>query len=102
VSALQRYVVRTSPSLEDRVIKGCRYIARNNPAKAAEIVESVLEAIADLDHLPYRFGAIAIRGLRDGQTRQRYVHPFRITYRIDEARKQVNVLYVRHFARKPL
>jgi len=61
----------------------------------------LLDAIASLDHLPQRHPVAhedpTLRHLLYGNK----PHIYRVIYSIDEARRRVEVLHIRHHARKP-
>jgi toxin ParE1/3/4 len=94
------YEVRISPrALADlEAIFG--YIQGHSPQNAAAMVGKLLDAIDGLDILPRRFNVPRVGFVRGRQVRSMPVPPYLVRYRIDEKRKTVFILRVRHGARR--
>jgi plasmid stabilization system protein ParE len=75
-----------------------QYIAQDNPSAAAAMRLEFLERTEQLQQLPL-IGAVYERD-RGGRTREINCRSYRIFYRVDDARKRVEILTVWHGARK--
>ncbi|HEY2589353.1 MAG TPA: type II toxin-antitoxin system RelE/ParE family toxin [Tepidisphaeraceae bacterium] len=85
-----RYTARSAEDLEAI----SRYIARHSPDNAAHMVHKIVDAIDSLDILPHRYTEIG-PGIRSMP-----VPPYLVRYTIDERRRAVMILHVRHGARQ--
>src|SRR6266536_3170413 len=76
------------------------YISKDSPGRAPKVIETILDAIDDLEFMPGRFRG-ARRSKKHGNVmHSRVVRPFIIYYRIDEPRRAVFIVEVRHGARR--
>jgi toxin ParE1/3/4 len=75
------------------------YIARNNPAAAAVVVDRIEALIALLGRYPTMGRSTDKEGVRVMGVRR---YPYIVFYRIREDRDEVRILRVRHTSRRPL
>ena len=94
------YAVRITPRALADLDAVFEYISRTSPQSAAEMIRTLLNAIDGLDVLPYRFAVPRVGVTRGAQVRSMPVSPYLVRYRVDERRKAVYVLRVRHGARR--
>jgi plasmid stabilization system protein ParE len=92
------YRIRITPGALSDLEGIFDYIRRDSPQNAAKMIRTILGSIDGLDILPYRHDLP--RGGNDPQVRSMPVRPYLVRYRIDEARKAVYILQVRHGARR--
>lgn len=76
------------------------YIRQDSPQNAARFIGRLIDAIDGLNILPYRFNVPRNGLVRGRQVRSMPVPPYLVRYRIDDAKKLVYVLRVRHGARR--
>ena len=94
------YLVRITPRALADLEAIFDYIRRDSPQNAAAMIARLLDAVDGLDLLPHRFDVPRVGTVRGRQVRSMPVRPYLVRYRIDEARKVVYVLRVRHGARR--
>ena len=94
------YVVRITPRALADLEAIFDFISRDSPQNAAAMIARLLDAVDGLDILPHRFDVPRVGIVRGRQIRSMPVRPYLVRYRIDEARKVVYVLRVRHGARR--
>ena len=75
-------------------------IRQHSPQNAATMIARLLDAIDALNILPHRFDVPRVGSVRGRQVRSMPVRPYLVRYRIDERRKAVFVLRVRHGAQR--
>ena len=75
------------------------YIAKSSPQNASSMVVRLLDAMQGLELLPHRFDVPRTRYSR-GRSIRVPEWPYIIRYQIDERRKMVFVMHVRHGARR--
>ena len=95
----ETYLVRITPRALADLEAIFDYIRRDSPQNAAAMVARLLDAIDGLDILPHRFDVPRVGTVRGRQVRSMPVRPYLVRYRIEETRKVVYVLRVRHGAR---
>jgi len=78
------------------------YIAKDSPQNASNMVGRLLDAMESLDQMPYRFHVAEIRGREDPRIRLLAVNPYLVIYEVDENRKAVHILRIRHSSQRPL
>ena len=76
------------------------YIRTHSPDNAAKVIEGLITAIDSLDIFPHRYRVPRVGFVRGELIRSMPVPPFLVRYRIDERRKAVHILRVRHGARR--
>ena len=94
------YLVRITPQAVADLTQIFDYIKQHSPQNAAATIGKVLDAIDGLNILPYRFDVPRVGTVRGRQVRSMPVRPYLVRYRIDETRKVVFVLRIRHGARR--
>src|SRR5438552_17971081 len=78
-----------------------KYIARDSPENAAQLIERILDAIATLDIFPHRKIVEHRTPELQHPVRSVAVRPYVIYFRVLEAQQAVRILTVRHGARRP-
>jgi plasmid stabilization system protein ParE len=96
----EQYVVHILPEASSDLIDIFDFIKQDSPQNADSMIRQLFEAIDSLDRFPHRS-----RVHLSAKTPSRIVHsmtvaPFLIYYRILEAERAVEVLTIRHGARK--
>jgi plasmid stabilization system protein ParE len=76
------------------------FIQRDSPQNAREMIRRLLDSIDDLRMLPYRYAVPRTGAARSRAIRSMPVRPYLVRYRIDENRKAVFILRIRHGARR--
>jgi len=94
------YSVRITPKALADLEGIFNYISQDSPQNAAAMIERLLYAIDGLNILPYRFGVPRVGPVRGQQVRSMPVRPYLVRYRVDEKRRAVFILRVRHGARR--
>jgi toxin ParE1/3/4 len=95
-----RYFVRITPrALAD--LRGIfNYIRADSPQNAAEVIRRILDAIDGLDVFPHRYDVPRVNPPKGRKVRSMPVRPYLVRYRIDERKKAVYILRIRHGARR--
>ena len=75
-------------------------IERESPQNAATVLSSLVDAIDSLQYLPRRYPIYQGRRRPSDAVRRMPVPPYLIYYRIDERRQAVEIVTVRHGARR--
>ena len=94
------YSVRITPKALADLEGNFNYISQDSPQNAAAMIERLLYAINGLNILPYRFGVPRVGPVRGQQVRSMPGRPYLVRYRVDEKRRAVFILRVRHGARR--
>jgi len=94
------YHVRITPRALADLEAIFEYIKQHSPESAAKMIETLLDAIDGLDSMPYRFSVPRTGSARDRKIRSMPVGRYLVRYRIDEQRKAVHILRIRHGARR--
>jgi len=94
------FFVRITPRALADLEQVFDYIRQDSPQNAATMIEKLLDAISGLNILPHRFDVPRVGSVRGRQVRSMPARPYLVRYRIDEMRKAVYVLRVRHGARR--
>jgi toxin ParE1/3/4 len=76
----------------------CAYIASDNPEAAYKTGRGILEHVRTLATFPF-IGPTYPRGNQD-HAREIIYRPYRIFYEVNEEARAVNILHVRHGARR--
>ena len=97
---LKRYRVITRPRASADLFETFEYIERDSPQNAAVVIARILDAIDSLDGLPYRCKVHRSNKNPDRVVRSFVVRPFLVYYRVIERDLVVEVLTVRHGARR--
>lgn len=94
------YGIRMTPRALADLEAISKYISEDSPANAAKFIQVLLESIDALAIFPHRYNVPRTGFVRGRQVRSMPVPPYLVRYRIDERRKTVHILRVRHGARK--
>lgn len=94
------YRVRIAPQVLADLEAISEYISRDSPENAAAMIQTILDAIDGLSILPHRFNVPRRGTVRGKRIRSMPVPPYLVRYRIDEKRKTVHIVRVRHGARR--
>jgi toxin ParE1/3/4 len=76
------------------------FISKSSQQNAPKMLESLLSAIDGLSLFPHRFNVPRTGYIKGRQIRSMPVRPYLVRYRIDDRRKAVFILRVRHGARR--
>lgn len=76
------------------------FVARKSPAYAPVVVERILQAIETLEIFPHH--NVAMVDNQKWPIRSLPVMSYLVFFRVDDDRKVVRILRIRHGARKPL
>jgi len=85
----------TDPAIDD-LSEIVSYIAQDNPNAASALGNHLLDAALSLGQTPDKGSSYR----HIGQVRKLTVRPFKIFYRVNEARQSVEVLHFWHSARR--
>jgi toxin ParE1/3/4 len=94
------YRIRITPRALADLERIFDHIRRDSPQNAADMIRAIMDAIDSLGSLPYRFNVPRGGSIKGRQVRSMPVKPYLVRYRIDERRKAVHILRVRHGARR--
>ena len=94
------YHIRITPRASTDLEAIFDYIEHNSPQNAAKMIETLMKSIDALRIFPHRYNVPRTGYVRGRQIRSMPVPPFLVRYRIDERRKAVHILRVRHGARR--
>jgi plasmid stabilization system protein ParE len=72
----------------------------DSPQNARSILSELIDAIDSLQHLPRRYRAVQGRRRPSKAVRRMPVPPYLIYYRIEERKQSVEIITVRHGARR--
>ena len=92
--------IRVMPEASDDVTNAFTYIEADSPQNAASVLQELFDAIDSLERLPHRYKVHRSNRNPTRVVRSMPVPPFVIYYRVLEAERIVEVLIVRHGARK--
>ena len=97
-----RYRVILSPQTSADLADIHGHIAADSPQSAASVIAGLTDAVDSLQHLPKRHPVYPIRGRPAAEVVRRMpVPPYLIYYRVDDARRVVEVITIRHGKRRP-
>jgi toxin ParE1/3/4 len=94
------YRVRITPRALSDLESIFHRIETDSPQNAGKMIRALVDAIDGLDMMPYRFNVPRTGPVRGRQVRSMPVRPYLVRYRIDEKRRAVFILRVRHGARR--
>jgi plasmid stabilization system protein ParE len=94
------YRVVIMPRASANIVEMCTRIERTSPQNAALVATRLVEAIDSLEQLPHRYPVHERRRDPAKAVRSMPVPPFIIYYRVAETKQAVEVLTVRHGARR--
>jgi addiction module RelE/StbE family toxin len=94
------YQIRIAPRALADLESIFDYIAQDSRQNAEGLIQKLLDAIEGLNILPHRFDVPRVGMVRGRQIRSMPVRPYLVRYRIDEGRRTVFILRIRHGARR--
>ena len=77
------------------------FIERDSPRNAAGVIERIIKNIDRLYAMPSRFKIVGKSRKNGSPVHALVVRPYLVYYRVDETRRRVFILSVRHGARRP-
>ncbi|HEX4796391.1 MAG TPA: type II toxin-antitoxin system RelE/ParE family toxin [Humisphaera sp.] len=99
---MTKYTVIITPEAQDNITDAFDYIRERSPLNAARWIRGLYRLIDDLELMPTRFGDAREQAYFEEDLRQIIYKSHRVIYLVDEARRHVNVLYVRHAKRRAI
>jgi plasmid stabilization system protein ParE len=96
----ETYRVRITPRALADLESIFRSITTDSPQNAATMIGKILDDIDGLEIFPHRYGVPRLGAVSGREIRSMPVRPYLVRYRIDEARKSVHILQVRHGSRR--
>lgn len=97
----QQYRVNLTPTAAQHLQEAFDFIERDSPLQAARMVQRLLDACDGLEQLPHRYKILGDTTTFGDEVRSMPLPPYLIRYHINESRKIVTVLSIRHGARRP-
>jgi plasmid stabilization system protein ParE len=97
---MTRYTVSITREAENNIADAFDYIRERSPMNARKWIRGLYREIDSLELMPARFGVAREQAYFKEDLRQLVSKSHRIIYLIDEHRRQVDVLYVRHAKRR--
>jgi plasmid stabilization system protein ParE len=94
------YRVLIPPKAAAELTEICAYIEKQSPQNAAKVAQNIVHAIDSLDLLPHRCKVHEGRADPALTVRSMPVPPFIVYYRVDDRRRAVRILSIRHGARR--
>ena len=96
-----RYRVNYSSNAVSELEDIVRYIEQDSPQNAVAMINRLLDAVDSLGLLPHRYPVIQDSDALFGrEVRSMPVSSYLVRYHVDDSRKVVTLLAVRHGARK--
>jgi len=96
----QRYRVIISPAVTSELAEIYAYIERDSPQNASAMISALVDAIDSLEILPQRHPVYRGKRQPSEAVRRMPVPPYLIYYRVNEPHLAVDILRVRHGARR--
>jgi len=90
------YEVLMMPSAEAEADDAYLYIYENNPENAGRWYNGLVRTVLSLEDMPRRCPLVPENNSFQQEIRQLLYGNYRILFRVDDERKQVIVLHVRH------
>ncbi len=97
-----KYEVIVTPEAQEGIRNSFEYIYERAPLNAARWLRKLYRQIDTLEGSPARCGFAREREYLEEGLRQLLFKSHRVIFRIDEARKAVYVLHVRHASRRAI
>jgi len=95
-----RFHVIIPPRPLRELVEICAYIEPHSAQNAASVAQMLVSSIDSLEILPHRFNIHEHRRDPAKTVRSMPVPPFVVYYRIDDLRRSVRILSIRHGARR--
>ena len=95
------YRIIILPEASSDLVHIFEYIVQDSPQNASSMTQRIFDTIDSLEYFPHRFKIHRSRKSPDRVIRSVAVLPFVIYYRIIASESVVEVLTVRHGARRP-
>lgn len=92
------YHVRITPRALADLESIFRSIEVDSPQNASSMIRQILDDIDRLEIFPHRYNVPRVGKVQGREIRSMPVRPYLVRYRIDESRKAVYILRVRHGA----
>jgi plasmid stabilization system protein ParE len=92
----RRYRVIVTPEAETGIVTAFRYILERSPLNAEKWLRALYKKIDSLELMPERCSLARENEYFEDTLRHLVFRSHRIIFRIDEAKRVVQVLYVRH------
>ena len=99
-TGIEHYDVITSSRAESDLDEIYRYIARDSLQNAATFIARLIEAINSLEIFPHRYRIYQGRRRLSTAVRRMPVPPYLIYYTVDDKGRRVEIVTVRHGARR--
>ncbi|HSU69608.1 MAG TPA: type II toxin-antitoxin system RelE/ParE family toxin [Tepidisphaeraceae bacterium] len=94
------YRVFYSPRAASELQKIFDYITEHSPANAPGFLRQIIDSIDSLEQFPHRHPVDDLIKSKRGQVRVLVVSPYLILYQIEETQRAVQLISVRHGARR--
>jgi|SRR5665213_2170266 len=94
------YAVRITPQALSDLEGICKFVSGRSEMNAPKLIEKLLRSIDGLELFPHRFNVPRTGYVRGRQIRSMPAPPYLVRYRIDDRRKAVFILRIRHGARR--
>ena len=95
-----RYRIIITPRAASDLVEIHRYIEHDSPQNAADVAAVIIESIDGLESLPHRYAVYQGARQPSEAVRRMPVPPFLVYYRVDDGRRVVHVVSVRHGKRR--
>jgi addiction module RelE/StbE family toxin len=95
-----QYQVRITPRALADLEAAFVYIQIRSPDNATKMIEVLLDAIDGLAIFPHRYNVPRTGPVQGREIRSMPVPPYLVRYKIDDQRKAVHILRVRHGAQQ--
>ncbi len=96
---MKKYRIVHTPEARERMREAFRYIAADSPLHASKWLHALKVAVQSLERFPERCGAARETISMGPGLRQTIFGAYRIVFEIDEAKRRVIILDIRHGSR---
>jgi plasmid stabilization system protein ParE len=97
---MDRYRVIITPRASSDIESIHRFIEQDSPQNAAGMIQKLIDAIDSLQILPHRYSIYSGARRPSTAVRKMVVYPYLLYYRVDDGRRQVDVVTIRHGKRR--
>ena len=94
------YAIRITPRALADLEDIFNFVRKSSPQNAPKLIETLLDAIDGLSIFPHRYNVPRTGYVKGRQIRSMPLPPHLVRYRIDDRRKAVHILRIRHGARR--